>query len=110
MTSRMLLALLLAGVPVLTQADNGGEIVGRLTDRSGAVLPGVRIAITGSNNLRREGITGADGQFQVSDLAFGTYLVQAELAGFMRVSGSVTLSQDDPARAPRLAPGAWLHL
>jgi hypothetical protein len=62
-----------ARLPVLAQADAHGEIVGRLTDRSGAVLPGVRIAIAGSNTLRREGITDADGRFQVSDLAFGTY-------------------------------------
>ena len=75
MTRRILFALFLiiaARILVLAQADNGGEIVGRVTDRFGAVLPGVRIAIAGSGNLRREGITDAHGQFQISDLPLGT--------------------------------------
>jgi hypothetical protein len=99
MARRILFALLLiiaARLPVLAQADNGGEIVGRVTDRSGAALPGVRIAIAGSGNLRREGITDAHGQFQISNLPLGTYRVQVELAGFLPVSGSVTLSQATP--------------
>jgi hypothetical protein len=98
MTSRILFALLLgaAGGQVLAQADNSGEIVGLLTDRSGGVLPGVRIEIAGSDNLRREGITDAHGRFRISDLPLGTYRVQAEIAGFMPVSGSVVLSQSVP--------------
>ena len=54
MTRRILFALFLiiaARIPALAQADASGEIVGRLTDRSGAVLPGVRIAIRGSDNV-----------------------------------------------------------
>ena len=99
MTRRILFALLLiiaARILVLAQADARGEIVGRLTDRSGGVLPGVRITITSSSNLRREVITDAHGQFQVPDLALGTYRVLAELTGFMPVSGSVALSQSVP--------------
>ena len=99
MTRRILFALFLiiaARIPALGQADASGEIFGRVTDRSGAVLPGVRIAIAGSDNLRREGITDAHGQFQMPDLPLGTYRVQAEIAGFMPVSGSVVLSQSVP--------------
>lgn len=99
MTRRILFALLLiiaAPILVLAQADTSGEIVGRLTDRSGGVLPGVRITITSSSNLRREVITDAHGHFKVPDLALGTYLVLAELTGFMPVSGSVVLSQSVP--------------
>ena len=99
MTSRILFVLLLGiapRIPILAQAETSGEIVGRVTDRSSAVLPGVRIEIAGSDNLRREGITDADGRFRLSDLPLGTYRVQAELAGFMPVSGSVVLSQSVP--------------
>lgn len=99
MTRRVLFALLLiiaARILVLAQAETSGEIVGRVTDRSSAALPGVRIEIAGSDNLRREGISDADGRFRMSDLPLGTYRVQAELAGFMPVSGSVVLSQSVP--------------
>jgi len=99
MTRPILFAFLLiiaAPILVLAQADARGEIVGRLTDRSGGVLPGVRITITSSSNLRREVITDAHGHFKVPDLALGTYLVLAELTGFMPVSGSIVLSQSVP--------------
>jgi hypothetical protein len=72
-----------------TAAD--GEIAGRITDSQAAALPGVRIAISSSDE-RREAITDNDGRFVLGMLKLGTYRVAAELAGFVSTSGTITLS------------------
>src|SRR6516164_6245646 len=75
-------------------------IVGRVTDESGAVVPGTRIAITntGTNESRAVPV-GADGEYSIPQLAPGEYTLTAEHAGFNRfVQSGIVLETNQQAR------------
>src|SRR5213075_1047867 len=86
-TTRVLIVLLLLFVPIglfaqarLTAAD----IVGTVTDESGAVLPGVTVTATNTaTNQSRTVTTGKDGRYYIGALQPGTYTLSAELPGFV---------------------------
>jgi len=60
-----------------------GEIFGRATDSSGAVLPGVSVTATGPALLQpRVAITSEAGSYRMPELPIGTYTVTFELPGF----------------------------
>ncbi|MPZ20204.1 MAG: TonB-dependent receptor [Luteitalea sp.] len=60
-----------------------GEIFGRVTDDSGAVLPGVTVTVAGATLLQpRAVIASATGSYRVPELPVGTYSVTFELTGF----------------------------
>jgi len=75
------LVLTLAAVPALAQQL--GSINGKITDSSGAVLPGVTVDAT-SNVLPspRTAVSGADGVYQLPALPPGTYKLTFSLQGF----------------------------
>ena len=74
-------AMLAAPGPLHAQAT--GAISGVATDESGAVVPGVTIAVTNvATNRTRTAITGADGFYTVPLLQPGMYSVKATLQGF----------------------------
>src|SRR2546426_10696361 len=85
-------ALFLAGLalvlvaPVALHAQSlaaGGAIEGTITDESGAVLPGVNVAIRNTGTgIVRETHTDAAGVFRAPLLPVGTYEVTAALTGF----------------------------
>jgi hypothetical protein len=79
------LALLLFVSPLVPAAwaQTAGTITGVVTDRSGAVLPGVTVTArhTGTG-LVRSTVTSEGGRYAVASLQPGTYHVRAELAGF----------------------------
>jgi hypothetical protein len=83
---------IVATASLVGQIDANGEIAGVITHEA-AVLPGVRVVISGDDG-RLEVITDRDGRFIVRMLKFGTYRVDAELAGFVRTSGTITLSTE----------------
>jgi hypothetical protein len=90
--------LTLGAVPGLSQPLSDGEIAGRITERQIGearlgVLPGARITVA-SGNERREAVTDGEGRFAIRSLKLGTYSVTADLAGFVPVSGSITLSPE----------------
>src|SRR5262249_30455564 len=63
-----------------------GEIFGKVTDESGAVLPGVTVTITSPVLLQPlTATTSETGSFQFSRLDVGTYAVKFELRGFKTV-------------------------
>jgi hypothetical protein len=63
-----------------------GEIFGKVTDSSSAVLPGVTVTVTGPSLLQPLVATSSeDGSFQFPRLEVGTYNVKFELAGFKTV-------------------------
>ena len=91
MRSRSLLLvafLILILVPTLIFAQtNAGSLSGRVTDASGAGLPGVTVTATNSaTGFNRSVVTEADGSYRFQSLPVGTYEVTADLAGF----GAVT--------------------
>ena len=60
-----------------------GEIFGRVTDKSGAVLPGVTVNVQGPALIQsRVAVTSDTGTYRVPELPIGTYNVSFELPGF----------------------------
>src|SRR5471030_2651030 len=79
-------ALLIAtmAAPVLVaQTSTTGAIEGKVTDSSGAVLPGVTVELS-SPNLQgtKTEVSDRNGVFRFSLLPPGTYNITATLAGF----------------------------
>src|ERR1700733_5335136 len=60
-----------------------GEITGKVTDDSGAALPGVTITIRNDGIVQpREVFSNQSGQFRVTDLRDGAYALTFSLSGF----------------------------
>src|SRR4051812_454939 len=79
------LALVLGASSAFAQQQTG-EIFGKVTDESGAVLPGVTVTLTGPSLLQPlVATTSESGAFQFPRLDVGTYNVRFELAGFKTV-------------------------
>ncbi len=75
------------------------DIVGRITDNSGAVLPGVTVNVVNTaTRAARTAITGDTGDFVVNLLPIGTYTVSIELQGFQPQTTQVTVASGDRAR------------
>lgn len=86
---RAVRAFLLTGLSVLATAglaaaqDARGSISGRITDSSGAVLPGATVTIVNlDTNAQSTAITSDQGRYTVLYLLPGTYRVSAALDGF----------------------------
>jgi Carboxypeptidase regulatory-like domain/TonB-dependent Receptor Plug Domain len=63
-----------------------GEIFGKVVDKSGAVLPGTTVTVSGPALLQpRVATTSETGTYRIAELPVGTYTVQFELAGFRTV-------------------------
>src|SRR5499427_4163096 len=63
-----------------------GEVYGKVTDGSGAVLPGVTVTLSAPTLLQPlTAITSETGTYQFPRLEIGTYSVKFELAGFKTV-------------------------
>lgn len=90
---RLLSMVVLTAVAAVAQAGADGEIAGRMSDATGAPLPGVRVRIS-TGDESREAITGVDGRFVVRSLPLATHRVVTELAGFVSKSGAITLSPE----------------
>jgi len=76
------LVVVLIGAPLVAQTVTG-TMRGTVTDRSGAVLPGVTVTIRNADTgLERVAVTEKDGSYNAPFLQIGRYDVQAELSGF----------------------------
>lgn len=63
-----------------------GEIFGKVTDESGAVLPGVSVTLESPALIQpRTTVTSNRGAYQVPSLPIGTYRVHFAIAGFSKV-------------------------
>ena len=76
-----------------------GDIVGRVTDSTGGVLPGATVTIEhlGTHDIRTVPSSGT-GDFVFNLLPIGTYTVKVELQGFVTQTTRVSLSTGDRAR------------
>jgi hypothetical protein len=79
------LALLASAAPAVAQLQTG-EIFGRVTDDTGAVLPGVTVTLAGPALLQpMVATTSETGAYQFPRIPIGTYAVTFDLPGFQRV-------------------------
>src|SRR5215475_4974939 len=69
-----------------TVSATTGAINGKVTDTTGAVLPGVTVTITSASMQgSRNDVTNADGVYRFSAIPPGDYQVTYELSGFEKV-------------------------
>jgi len=87
LTAFLAALVLLVGVTAPAWAQNQtGEIFGKVTDESGAVLPGVQVTITSPVLLQPLSATTSEtGSFQFPRLDVATYSVKFELPGFKTI-------------------------
>src|SRR5262245_1012178 len=91
--------------PLLSQQGTS-EISGRVTDETGAVLPGVAIVVTNeATGQFRETITGEEGTYLASQLVPGRYKVVAKLTGFRTMERNDLLLQVGTTLTINLALG-----
>ena len=84
------LATLLAAAAILcfmapmTQAQTAttGQIVGVVTDPSGALVVGAKVALTSDAGVRREATTGSNGRYTFPLLDPGAYQIEVTQSGF----------------------------
>jgi hypothetical protein len=80
------LVTLMATSSLTTAQQLTGEIYGKVTDSSGAVLPGVTVTLTGPVLLQPlTAITSETGSYQFPRLSIGVYTVKFDLTGFRTV-------------------------
>lgn len=78
--------VILGSVPPVFAQIQTGEITGKVTDNSGAVLPGVVVTLTGERLLQPQvATTSSTGSYQFPRLQIGSYDMSFELTGFRRV-------------------------
>jgi carboxypeptidase family protein/TonB-dependent receptor-like protein len=81
----VVVALLCASM-AFAQAGSG-SLSGRVTDASGAALPGVTVTATNdATGFNRTVVTDADGSYRFASLPPGIYTVLTDLSGFSSVS------------------------
>lgn len=75
------------------------DIIGRVSDSTGAVLPGVTVTVEhqGTHDVRSVP-TNEGGDYTFNLLPIGTYTVRMELQGFGSLSSTVSVSAGDRAR------------
>jgi len=87
-------------VPMYAQTTTG-DINGRITDTSNAVVPGATItAINQSTGFSRSTVSGDTGEFAITLLPPGTYDIKTEMKGFATVI----------QKAVEVSVGAKVHL
>src|SRR5215831_3985309 len=93
--------LLCLAVPVVAMAQvTTGDVLGRVTDPSGAVLPGATITIENlDTHINRSAISNESGDYVFNLLPIGHYVVRIELPGFKTFNVSnMTLASGDRVR------------
>src|SRR5207244_7697596 len=82
-------------------AQTFGEITGRVTDPSGAVIPGASVTLTNVNtNAVRNVVTTEAGSYTFPAVAPGLYRMRTDLAGF-KVAASEPFEVPDLYTLPR---------
>src|SRR5215510_10880630 len=82
------LAIVMTGSVVFAQTgQNFGELVGKVTDEQGAVLPGVTVTLSGPAVMGTQtAVTNDRGAYRFPAVATGTYQLTFELTGFAKLS------------------------
>src|SRR5687767_1272829 len=90
--------LLFVALPSLASAQTA-DIVGRVTDNTGGVLPGATVTVENSGTRDvRTAVTSDTGDYVFTFLPIGTYTVKIELQGFSAYSSRAVLTSGDRTR------------
>jgi Carboxypeptidase regulatory-like domain len=93
----VLMAIVCLAVPAQAQVAQTGNIVGRVMDPNGGVLPGVTVELASPSLLRHEmAATDAKGAYRFIQLPVGLYSLTFSLQGF-----STTVRQQIPVSADK---------
>jgi hypothetical protein len=90
-------------VPALQIQSASGEaqmlagISGHITDRSGASIPGVTVAVSDEAGKTRQTTTSVDGSFHLTQLPAGKYQLTARASGFKTSNESIELKPSEMA-------------
>lgn len=88
----LVVMLALTPVTVLGQMGTTGVVSGKVTDSSGAVLPGVTIVLRSPEALGEfTGVSDERGMYRIPNVPPATYEIKAELSGFQGVMRSATV-------------------
>jgi type 1 fimbria pilin len=102
--------LFLSGLafPMASFAQTTADIVGRVTDSSGAVMPGATVTLenVGTRDLRTT-VTTDTGDYVFTLLPIGTYTLKIEMQGFQTQTARAVLTSGDRTRIDgRLSVGS----
>src|SRR5215813_1123327 len=94
--ARVVCLITLACVPAMAQTTTG-SIVGSVTDKTGALVPGAAITVTNTDTgSTNKTVTDSSGNYAVTPLPVGHYSVTVEARGFKKsISGGITLNLQD---------------
>ena len=85
------------------------SITGLLTDQSGAAAPGVTVTATNqATNVPYTAISNSAGNYTITSVPVGTYIVKAELTGFKTPTTKPFHARSEADRAPRPEAGRRL--
>ena len=92
-------AIVLSTVSLAGAQATTADLVGRVTDGSGAVLPGATVTVThtGTSQMRTQ-VTSDTGDYAFNLLPIGTYDIKIELEGFKAQAARMVLASGDRAR------------
>jgi hypothetical protein len=67
---------------VLSRTFAAGQIVGRVTDSTGAVIPGATVTVRGTGGTQQNTASDVNGSYTFQQVPSGTVVIRAELEGF----------------------------
>jgi len=77
--------VLTAGAGTARAQVSMGEVFGRVTDGTGAILPGVTVTLSGPALIQPQATVSVEsGAYRFPRIPIGTYTVTFELAGFKK--------------------------
>src|SRR6185295_4278959 len=92
-----LLVLSTAGVPCVALGQQGGSIVGQVTEKGvGGAIPDATVTVVGTQRVTRSAATG---QYRLTNVAPGTYTVRVNRIGYAALSQQVTVTVGSEATA-----------
>ena len=105
--SLVALSVLLSGAPAWAQLSTA-QLSGRVTDESGAVLPGVSVTVTQTDTgFTRSDVTDGDGAYVMSNLPPGPYRLEVMLQGFRTYVQTGIVLQVAAAPASTIRSVTW---
>ena len=101
------MGILLVLLPAGARAQTGtASITGLVMDETGGALPGVTVTATNqATNVEHVAVTNEAGNYTITPVTVGTYVIKAELAGFRTVDDRAHCARSQAGRAPRLQDG-----